>query len=188
METLHYTQQEIQQRRRRIKELFALMYEGRRVEEMDAGDVEALFWLYDHLFLESTLKRRFDEDETIDIEFVFGRFGYPGQLLDIGPNGETIDTTGITGHCQMITDGWSTLYRILLSRSIFSTLTFEKERSTNGLRCIDRLTCLMITLEHEIAHLIVYLYCPEEEDHGEVFLSMVKRLFGHSRTRHDLDL
>ena len=45
----------------------------------------------------------------------------------------------------------------------------------------------MITLEHEICHLIVNLWCRSKDDaHGSHFQTLVQNIFGHTDSNHSL--
>jgi len=76
----------------------------------------------------------------------------------------------------------------------------EKVMVANGLYCNDTLGCFQLTVEHEMVHLMLYLWghygktyktargkiMRVHQSHGELFQCMAKNLFGHTDFRHEL--
>jgi hypothetical protein len=59
-----------------------------------------------------------------------------------------------------------------------------------GIKCPDRLTALMLTMEHELVHVLNWLDGHPERDikkgHGPVFMRVARTLFGHTMFKHKL--
>ena len=56
-----------------------------------------------------------------------------------------------------------------------------------GHMCKDQLECLLRVIEHELVHLIIFMFCGDPfitDQHGELFMNMVGDLFGHTDFRH----
>lgn len=56
-----------------------------------------------------------------------------------------------------------------------------------GQMCKDQLECLLRVMEHEITHLIIFMFCGDPfatEQHGELFKTTAKNLFHHTDHRH----
>lgn len=178
-----------QKRRAHIHQLF----EHIDVSQMNDAQLEELFWLYDKIFFNSQIKEYFNthSDEILTVKF--DQFGHAGQKRNFGENGEIIDTKGISGHSLMETyeqpQTYRVIHRIFISRPIFNELFTNgaTKECSNGLVCRDRLSCLQLTLEHEITHLIIDLFYPAlQNGHGKDFKKMVYNLFGQTNTIHTL--
>lgn len=96
--------------------------------------------------------------------------------------------TKVAGVCSM--DGKRCNYTISISKKLFDSLFKNDEKSlrNNGLKCYSKNKCVLSTMEHEIVHLIMYLYDLHDEHHGRVFQCVTKELFGHTDFRHELTL
>jgi hypothetical protein len=73
------------------------------------------------------------------------------------------------------------------------SIPVDKFKSVNGLTnvagdyCKDQLECLQRVLEHEIVHLIIFLFCGDlnvADQHGRLFMSFVGDIFHHTDHRH----
>lgn len=56
-----------------------------------------------------------------------------------------------------------------------------------GHPCKDQLDCLLRVVEHELTHLLIFMFCGDNfitDQHGELFMNMVADLFGHTDHRH----
>lgn len=81
-----------------------------------------------------------------------------------------------------------------------ATTTDEREITVNGIKCFDRLDCILRIMEHEIVHLLMCCISFTrlipglldddnqftESYHGPFFQRVAKRLFGHTDFQHDL--
>lgn len=163
--------------------------------EMTDRDLQQIFWWYDQIFLGGEIGQYFSEPHEVptSLEIKLDRFGRSGQLKNLGTHGEQIDTAGISGHCQVSVGPDDIQHTLLISRPILGHL-FTHERgsrnfaeTTNGLQCQDQLMCLLITLEHEIGHLIINIWCRSNDDaHGSHFMTLVNHIFGHTEPTHSL--
>lgn len=191
--TLSFTPAEIEARRQYIYDQVAS--NPNQVSEMTDSDLENLFWLYDDVFLQGEIGQYFSKphDISTSLEVKFGDFGNAGDFANLGPRGEMIETTGISGHCQITIGPDYYHHTLLISKPIMSRI-FTQNRgrrnfaeTTNGLLCYDQLGCLMITLEHEIVHLIINIWCRKSDDaHGDHFMTLSHNIFGHTDFSHTL--
>jgi len=56
-----------------------------------------------------------------------------------------------------------------------------------GQECKDQLECLLRVMEHELSHLIIFMFCGDfnvSDQHGKLFMNMVNDHFGHTDHRH----
>lgn len=159
------------------------------VYQMQHSDIDGIFWLYDQVFFQGAFRRFFEEHPNDLFKIVFGDFGQPDQWNNFGQNGEMIDTTGISGHSQLEIISKLKKHTIFISRPIFSSLFQDGQsfQSANGLYCRSQLDCLLLTLEHEIVHLLIDLFCDTRKNgHGADFKELVQNIFGHSDVTHSL--
>lgn len=56
----------------------------------------------------------------------------------------------------------------------------------NGVVCKTRVSVLLSVVEHEIVHMIVSNSCWEMQSHGKNFMTIAKKIFGHTLYRHSL--
>ena len=145
-----------------------------RVASMRNTDLEAMLRQYDDLFLQGRLGNYFRNhpDEAFWIEF--GR------------------TTEKSGYCRI--ERHPRCVRVIsLSRPVHSRIftgsTAHTTETNAGLQCTSQLGCLQLTLEHELIHLIIDIWCPEQIGraiHGNLFKILARNLFGHRDFRHVL--
>nr|QBK87361.1 MAG: hypothetical protein LCMAC201_02710 [Marseillevirus LCMAC201] len=56
-----------------------------------------------------------------------------------------------------------------------------------GQPCKDQLECLLRVIEHELVHLIIFMFCGDSfitDQHGPLFMNTVRDLFRHTDHRH----
>lgn len=186
---LKYSSDEISARRNYIYQTIIKYLSVNRVYQMSDSDLEGIFWLYDEIFFHGVFKKFFKEHPQDNFKIIFGDFGQPEQWNNFGQNGEMIDTTGISGHSQLEVFSKFKNHTIFISRPIFSSL-FQDGRSyqsANGLYCRNQLDCLLLTLEHEMIHLLIDIFCDTRKNgHGDYFIQLVRNIFGHSDVTHSL--
>jgi hypothetical protein len=87
---------------------------------------------------------------------------------------------------------------IILSTNTFQKLTTNNP-STCGVMCNDILECLLIVIEHELIHGIIFVHAYEKftdtsvhamfggnNKHNQWFMELANKLFGHIRYKHRL--
>lgn len=102
--------------------------------------------------------------------------------------------TCTAGQCKWITEHHTgkTNYSLVISAAIIEKVFSKNEKSLkiNGLHCLDRLECYISIFEHEITHLLIQLFCPEEGvgtgGHTKTFRHIVNNMYGHTEYKHDL--
>lgn len=97
-------------------------------------------------------------------------------------------TVSAAGRCHLRDYG----YHIDFSTHIlFSELTEDTagRTSCNGVAAPDRLTALLLVMEHELVHMIQHLDADLwNNEHGAMFQAVAQGLFGHTQYRHELTL
>jgi hypothetical protein len=56
-----------------------------------------------------------------------------------------------------------------------------------GHLCKDQLECLMRVMEHELVHLLIFVYCKDifiTDQHGPLFMNLANDMFRHTDHRH----
>ena len=83
-------------------------------------------------------------------------------------------------------------YQIGVSSVILESLFKKGEKSfkIGGLQCNNILECYINIFEHELTHLIIFMFCPklglEMGGHTETFKDITKNLYGHTKYKHML--
>ena len=128
---------------------------------------------YDQIFLGDSIATFFDENPHQEFTVRFG------------------NTTGTAGECKFTS--CDTVFQI--SKKLISGLFQEggdKVETNAGVQCYDQLMCMLLTIEHELIHLlferIVRSDVDDSENHGPRFRNFAKSAFGHTSYRHDLGL
>lgn len=164
-------------------------YRGVIVSDMTDQDLVNILFDYDNLILKNSIQKFLMNNPTHGLTIEFDQCGAPGVYRNFGPNGEMIDTEGISGHSLIENYPDRTLHRMFISRPIFSQL-FENSvemECSNGRVCRNQMDCLLITVEHELVHLIIDLFCPHlKNGHGDDFQERAGALFHQSESRHSL--
>jgi hypothetical protein len=84
-------------------------------------------------------------------------------------------------------------YCIFNSCNYVITIPVDKFKYVNGItnvagdNCKDQLECLQRVIEHEIIHLIIFIFCRNikvSDQHGSLFMSFVQDIFHHTDHRH----
>jgi hypothetical protein len=78
-------------------------------------------------------------------------------------------------------------YAITIPRELLKL--FKKGTRVAGQECIDRTDCIMRAMEHEMTHLIIFLFCRDSDlsdYHGNLFKSMVWNMFRHQDIYHEI--
>ena len=136
-------------------------------------DLTALFALYDEIFFSSAFRTYFTRT---------------GSAFRITPSARL---TRVAGRCayDVAKKRYGCMYWMEISVKIMKNLfTTAHAHPIGGLLCYTRLECLQITLEHEMIHLLTYLWrtCDEGKAHGKIFRQLVFNIFGHTDFRHNL--
>lgn len=146
--------------------------------------IERMFYFYDKVFFDDEIQNMLEStNSTVKFEIIKGK------------------KTSIAGKCTTTKKGKSCNFTLFFPDEIYLNLFVkesEKSLKNNGLVCKSRLDCLQLTFEHELIHLINYLWdikgISEEKgfgksmysNHGKAFKCLVKRYFGHTETKHEL--
>jgi hypothetical protein len=150
-----------------IKEKSKKIYEEFReyknsVGTMKVEDLNTMFKMYDDIFFNGEILE-YLTDKKYSLKFQTG--------------GESTFTTESV--C-----GWETCSYII-------TIPVEKFKKkatiVGGKFCKDQLECLQRAMEHEIVHLIIFMFCKDEtisDQHGRLYMNMVSGLFGHKDYKH----
>ncbi len=152
-------------------------------EALSRADLEDLFRLYDERFFAGAFQRNFDATgHALDMR--------PYAALKRSAGRCVYDATGQRRACP---------YTIEIATGILRD-AFGPDRpaapryACSGLVCASRLECLQLTLEHEMVHLLMFVWreCNDARPsgrlggHGKTFKLLARNLFGHTDTKHGL--
>ncbi len=143
-----------------------------QVTSMTSQDLRSLFDEYDKLVFQGDLNKFIKEN---NIKFSF----YTKSEI----KGETFSTEGIcfgpeSSQCE---------YKMTIPLEHFNKVTGKKMVNVAGHMCKDQLECLMRVIEHEMCHLIIFMYCGDivlADQHGKLFTDMTSKLFKHTDYHH----
>lgn len=134
------------------------------VTEMSGDNLRGMFIMYDDLCFDG------------DIRKFMTNAGYTLQFRTSGE--ETFTTEGICtmGTCK---------YFVTIPVAYFKDV--DGPTNVAGQMCNDQLDCLLRVIEHELVHLLIFMFCSDTfitDQHGPLFMNMVKNLFHHTDYRH----
>ena len=82
-------------------------------------------------------------------------------------------------------------YQIQISKSIIDNIFKSKKIKSlkiNGLHCYDKLECYINLFQHELTHLLMVIFCPDDAramgGHTIIFRKIVLNLFGQTEYKH----
>jgi hypothetical protein len=158
-------------------------------EELSKEDLEHLFKLYDETFFAGAFGRKLRADGH-ELEMV------PTKILSRTAGRCAFDPHKRRRRC---------VYTIEISTQILrDAFVRPATYPVGGLLCRSRLECMQLTLEHEMVHLLMYMWqkCNDPlgnrrtrrtvvdglvvGGHGPTFRRLVLNMFGHTATRHGL--
>jgi hypothetical protein len=131
---------------------------------MTPSDLEKLFNRYDDLCFKGQIKDYFNQH---NFTITFKTTGEP-----------TFTTEGLCGpktcHYVMtiLTDPFKNIF---------------KPTNVAGHICNNQLQCLMRVIEHELVHLLVFIFCGDPfmtDQHGDLFITLSQQLFNHTDIHH----
>ena len=83
-------------------------------------------------------------------------------------------------------------FKLTISTKIINNIFSKKESSLkiNGLKCYNRLECYLNLYQHELIHLLLFVFCFKKgKDYGghtDTFIKISHNLFGHTEYKHNL--
>lgn len=134
------------------------------VTEMTSDDLMKLFKEYDKVFYNSDISNYINESN------------YTFTFKNDGDNTFTTEGTCSNKICD---------YTITIPVKKFKNA--KEITIVAGHQCKDQLECLQRVMEHEISHLIIFMFCGDfnvSDQHGKLFMNMVNNHFGHTDHRH----
>lgn len=145
-----------------------------QIELMTERHLLYIFQLYDRLFLQDRIAQFFHEHPEQQLRFKFGK------------------GTSSAGCCKHQKQDGITMHTISISRPVMLRACSKNSTElVNGLQAQDRLECLLLTFEHELVHLMLYLWRSSgqpREVHGPLFKTIARNLFGHTSFYHNIGL
>lgn len=138
------------------------------VISMTTDDLQSFFKMYDDLCFDGDIQKYIRTHDYVL------RFKLDGQ--------HTFTTEGICG-AEMCD------YTITIPTEFFKRV--KPGTNVAGHLCNDQLECLQRVIEHEMVHLIIFIFCENERvanEHGPLFMSTVHDLFRHTDHRHYMPL
>ncbi len=156
------------------------------IQALTAKNLKYMFDLYDNIFFDDILNEVFDSQLSVKGKKYIFDIKYGNGTRNAG--------------CCSLKPHEADIYRIkiLLSLKVFQeffTADNSMRKYSAGLPCDDQLQALMLTLEHEIIHLIIYIWeyasikqGRKRSVHGSLFKKLSGHIFGHLDFKHSLNV
>jgi hypothetical protein len=160
---------EIKERRGRVTQGYR---HSHSLDGFDVTQLRELFDLYDRHFFDNAFNRYLVPPNKFEVKF-------------------TTHATTTAGFCSRT----GCDYYISINKSIFTDRLFtgaaQHFHAANGLVCRTKLDCLQLVMEHEMIHLVQFIWhhqCgnSKQRAHGREFKRLAKNIFGHTETKHEL--
>lgn len=138
--------------------------------ELTANHVKKLFIIFDKLYFKNFIQEKLHEGD-IDIYF------------DISTK-----IKKVAGYCKYKNNN----VEIIFSKYIIEKIYNDKFKKINlgGIVCNDIVDVLIVLMEHEITHLILFIYDKYKNDvksgHNTQFKNIVYNMYRHTKITHDL--
>jgi len=135
-------------------------------ENVTPSLLRSILFDYDDLFFHKIIQKSIHDNQL---------------TLDIRVNGKnTFNTEGYCIHndCH---------YTITIPTKVLKR--FKQNTSVGGIITKDLTECVQTALEHEIVHLLIFLYCKNSDltdYHGNLFSNMAHTIFGHQTIYHEI--
>jgi len=161
--TKKFSQKDLETIRSKIYQIYK-KYE-QSVYKMSEKDLYDIFQIYDTSVFDGNIEKYVSDS---NFKLTFRKEGEP-----------TFTTEGICAFekCE---------YIVTIPLSHFNGINGIK--NVAGHLCKNQLECLVRVIEHEIVHLIIFMHCNQDlfvtNQHGDLFMTLVKDLFGHTDYRH----
>ena len=157
-----FTDQQIKQKTTKIYNIYKQFKDS--VKNLSVTDLENILNLYDDEFFDGKIKKYMKNNDY---------------KLVIKTDGEPTFTT--EGFC--VNNKCSYTITFPLKKFKFENLSVL----VGGIDCKDQLECLQRAIEHELTHLIIFMFCGDHvvaDKHEELFMNMVSNYFRHNDFRH----
>lgn len=143
-------------------------------EIITKDNIKDLFILYDHIFLFDQFYEYLNKN-NIKINF----------NLDTNKNHDNLGRTEMESEKN---------HSITMYIGNIKKLVINEYIKIGGIKCYNKLQCLMSVFEHELIHLLIHIFCIDIDyknnhyiHHGDAFQSILKNIFGHTQVYY-LDL
>lgn len=169
------------------------------------GNKQCLFFskMYDDEFIERNRQKIHDTFKEMNILAritpkkiermmqLYDKIWFDGKLQDLVKENQYSITIKMDGKKTFNTEGYcfgnQCEYTITIPKELLKE--FKKNTRVAGQICRDRTDCIMRALEHEMTHLIIFLFCRDSDlsdYHGNLFKTMVWNLFRHLDIYHEI--
>jgi hypothetical protein len=165
------------------KKIYDILIKNNLLKNLDKKkitkeDIRDMFILYDHVFLFDQFYEYLTNNK-INIDFNVDNYSKHSNL----------GTTNIIGNKT---------HTITMFIGNIQSLVINEYIKIGGIKCFDKLQCLMNVFEHELIHFLIHIFCVKIDflenvnndhdwHHGESYQSILKNIFGHTQVYY-LDL
>lgn len=174
IENLYYSGEDIKYKRNYIYSKLINTSENIKsgiIKKISADDLYLLFKLYDETFLQGYFNENF-----------YGSIHFSLSKRMTSSAGKTIYPRNIT-HLSLN----EIKFEIRMAVNFFFKFYETKgDKIVNGIIASDALEALQLVFEHEICHVIELIMYRQSSCSGKRFKTMANRIFGHTKSYHEL--
>lgn len=141
------------------------------IKKISINDLQLLFFIYDEIFLDNYFKNTYQGKIKFTLSHQMTR------------------SAGITRVSKKIAklSQKEQLFEIKISLDfLFNYYETAGEKFVNGIKTNNPLDVLILVFEHEICHIIEFIYFYNSSCGGKRFKSLAKNIFGHTDNHHKL--
>lgn len=165
---IKYSQEEIVLKRERIRQLLfdnSNMIKSGVLDKVEDRDLWLLYSFYDEIFLKNYFRNNFKGD----IMLSFSR-----RLTSAG---------GLTKFYKSKENGYHFEIKISVN-FLFDYYKTNRDKMVNGYKTKDNLEAMLLVFEHELCHVIEFLYTGKSSCKKAPFKILAKNIFGHTDVYH----
>lgn len=166
-----YTPEEIVKKRRAVQEFWMEYFSDRKYNSLTPQDVHVLFTLYDHHFFQGNIRDGF----AGEISFSVSKRMY-----------RTAGQVACSRNYIFLEDEELTIKVTIASIFLENFYLVEREKRVCGVLARTDHEALLLLLEHEICHVILFILRIWEGEHGLMYTTLSENVFGHTSIVHDL--
>lgn len=177
-----YTDEQVEEKRKEIHHSLVSHHKiSPNFTSLTPKNLEEVWEMYDRVFFHGEIEEKMKKKKYT----MLFKISSPNKKTKIGAWCRPSRSPG-SGRCFYTMSFPAGLYLSLFQKK-------EEREIVNGRVCSDRLMCLQLVMEHELIHILFFLFDrfqrgidPIHSAHGKLFQCMAHAYFGHTDFRHEM--